>query len=149
MDYVMIAIGIGIDGFLFSHHKRHNPIDYLEDDLHGHLTSICVFIVFVLILEGAVMDESLVIIALLRCATIVWLGAWLNHIGVTLYDWNQPRLDNILLQPDETQDMINLLTCIGYLVMCMLVVAIEVLAVYFFLYHRHQSVNNHVQCHKV
>ena len=130
----MITMPIGITGFLNYHHTRHNPIDYLETDLHEHLTSIYMFVAFVLILEGAVMDEGLVIIALLRCTAVLWLGVWFAHVGVTLYDVNHHREDNILLQPDETQDMINLLTCIGYLVMCMLVVAIEVLAVYFALY---------------
>ena len=82
----------------------------------------------------SVVDESLVIIALLRCTCFVWLGVWEIHIAFTLYSDNKtPRTDNILLTPDPMQKMLDLLTCIGYMVMSMITVAIQALAVYLFL----------------
>ena len=130
----MLTIAVGATGLLFVNHPRQGTTEYLEEDLHYLFAYVFAFTVTVLILEWAVVDESLVIIALLRCTCFVWLGVWEIHIAFTLYSDNKtPRTDNILLTPDPMQKMLDLLTCIGYMVMSMVIVASQSLAVYLFL----------------
>ena len=128
-DYVIIAI-IAIVMSVLINHKRHGQIDYLEQDLHGLMSNVAAFAALAIILEGAVMDEGLVVIALLRCSLTLWLGVMIIHTGLALYESAYTaRTDNILLQPDPMQETADLVTCIGYLAMSMMFVAINVFLV--------------------
>ena len=131
----MLTIALGVEGLIFvKHNGMHmTQTDYLEADLHSLLGYMFIISVIVVILECAIVDESLIIFALLRCTCFVWLGVWLVHMAFTLYkDYGQlgARIDNILLKPDPKQEMIDLLICIGYLVMSMIIVATQALAGY-------------------
>ena len=133
----MLTIALGVEGLIFvKHNGMHmTQTDYLEADLHSLLGYMFIISMIVVILECLV-DESLIIFALLRCACFVWLGVWLVHIAFTLYDkYGQfgARTDNILLKPDPKQEMLDLLICIGYMVMSMIIVATQALAGYLFL----------------
>ena len=130
----MMAIAVGVFGLLSAKHRFSEPTDYLEVDLHTLFAYMCLILLIILILEGFLVDESLVIFALLRCTCFIWLGLWAIHIGFSLYgESGYPRTDNLLLKPNQMQEMLDLLTCIGYMVLASVIEAVQALPVYLYL----------------
>ena len=146
-DYVALALATGVQALMFANHSaaQHGhpeDIDYLEDDLHALIAKMGAISLFVQILEGAVMDEGLVIMALLRSATVIWLGVWEIHMGYAVYgDDNQ--IHPILPKPDPRQEIVDMIISLGYLIMSIFLVSIIALAdfLYFKLRQRNGSLD--------
>ena len=133
----MLTISTFVASLMLTKHKGHEAaLDYLEQDLHSLMAFMLAILTIVLILEGIIVDEGLVVIAHLRCALIILIGVWQIHICFTLYEGHHPRTDNIFPNPDSTQDTTDLVICIGYLVMSLFVVALVYGMVYLYLNFR-------------
>ena len=133
-DYVMLTIAFVIMSLIIGNHNhnhRGQQIDYLELDAHLLISLVLAITAVILFLEGVVVNEGLVIMAFLRCASTVWTGVWILHVGFKLYTIkNEARTDNVLLEHDHVQEMADFLTCIGYLVASLFFVAFEGAVVY-------------------